>query len=271
EKTPFYATVGQLYAPFGRYSSAMVTPTLPMLMFRTKTRPFIFGYKSQTDTGPFAAIYAFKSDTTLGHSGVGGLNAGYIFNLNKAIGEVGAGFISSVNDAAGMQFNDSVPYTTFGGFGSATNGNEAVAKKPAIDLHGNVSYDRFSLTAEWASMTESFRVEDLSYNGRSAKPQAGQIEAGVTFRSFDKPASISAGYQYSRQALALNLPEQSINAVYNISIWKDTVESLEYRHDIGYGSNTYANGAAPVDVVNQNTVGTGRNADTVLAQIGIFF
>ena len=50
-----------------------------MNLARTKTRPFILGYKSQEDTGPFAAVYGYRSDTTLGKSGVGGVNLGYIF------------------------------------------------------------------------------------------------------------------------------------------------------------------------------------------------
>ncbi|STX92183.1 coiled-coil protein [Legionella londiniensis] len=55
DKSPLYFTAGQLYVPFGRYSSSMISGTLPMQMARTRTRPFIFGYKSQEDTGPFAS------------------------------------------------------------------------------------------------------------------------------------------------------------------------------------------------------------------------
>ncbi len=70
DKTPFYFTAGQLYVPFGRYSSAMISAPLTMNLARTKTRPFIVGYKSQEDTGPFVALYGYRSDTTYGKSGV---------------------------------------------------------------------------------------------------------------------------------------------------------------------------------------------------------
>ena len=93
----------------------------------------------------------------------------------------------------------------------------------------------------------------------------------MTFVSFSKPSSLAASYQWSAQSLALNLPQQRINAVYNISIWKDTVESIEYRHDIDYGINSYGNGAAPEGLSNQNTYGSGGSADTVMVQIGIYF
>ncbi|PJD96660.1 MAG: hypothetical protein CK426_08445 [Legionella sp.] len=274
DKTPFYFTAGQIYVPFGRYSSSMISAPLTMNVARTKTRPFILGYKSQENTGPFAAVYGYKSDTTLGQSGIGGYNLGYIFAHNEITGEVGTSLISSVDDAAGMQGTASIPGTTFGGFGSLTNGNESVRKTPAFDIYGNIAFDRYNFYAEWLTATERFRTQDLSMNGQGAKPQAGQVEANMTFKAFDRPASLGLGYQWTKDALALNLPQQRYVGVFNISIWKDTVESLEYRHDIDYAANQYANGANSALAnfpPNQNTVGTGKGADTISAQIGVYF
>lgn len=271
DKTPFYFTAGQLYVPFGRYASAMISAPLTLNLSRTKSRPFILGYKSQESSGPFAAVYGYKSDTTLGKSGIGGVNLGYAINEKELNGEVGASFISSIDDAAGMQATGSPVGTTFGGFGSPTNGNEAVRKTPALSVHGNIGIDRYNFTAEWVGVVERFRTQDLSFNNYGAKPQAGQVEASMTFRAFNRPSSFGVGYQWTKQALALNLPEQSLLAVFNISIWKDTVESLEYKHDIDYGLNQVANGAAPNGLANINTYGTGKAADTVSAQIGVYF
>jgi hypothetical protein len=271
DQSPFYFTAGQIYVPFGRYSSGMVSAPLTMIETRTKARPFILGYKSQTPSGPFAAVYGFSGDTTLGSSAVGGVNLGYVFTVLHTAGEIGASFISSLDNAGGMQSNGSVPGTTFAGFSSRGNGNEAVKKIPGAGGHISLSFERYNLIAEWVGATEPFRTSDLSFNGNGAQPQALQLEAGVTFMAFDKPSSVSAGYQRTSQALALNLAEQRISGVFNISIWKDTVESLEYRHDIDYGRNQFANGAAPAGVVNQNTLGTGASSDTVLIQIGVYF
>ena len=274
DQTPFYFTAGQIYAPFGRYSSSMVSAPLTMILARTKSRPFILGYKSQHDSGPFAAIYGFKSDTTLGGAAVGGVNLGYVFDTDQVTGELGASYINSINDSGGMQFTSSSPALNtgnFGGFSSPTNGSEAVRKIPAFGVHGYINIERYSFTAEWITTTGEFRPQDLSFNGVGARPQAGQLEASVTFKNFHKPASLSLGYQWSKEALALNLPAQRIAGVYNISIWKDTVESLEYRHDFNYNSNTYANGAAPTGYTNANTIGPGGATDTVLFQIGVYF
>lgn len=274
DKSPIYFTAGQLFVPFGRYSTSMVSAPLTMIMARTKSRPFILGYKSKIESGPFAALYGFRSDTTLGAAGSGGANLGYVFNTGRLMGEIGGSAISSINDSGGMQFTGSVPGITagnFGGFSSPSNGNEAVKKIPAVGAHAYVSIDRYNFTAEWIGATTRFRPQDLSFNGQGAMPQAAQLEASVTFNAFDKPATVGLGYQWSKETLALNLPQQRISGVFNISIWKDTVESLEYRHDINFSTSQYANGAAPIGQVNANTNGPGGAADTLLAQIGVYF
>lgn len=274
DETPFYLTGGQLYVPFGRFSTSMVSAPLPLLMARTKTRPVILGYKSQHESGPFAALYGYKSDTTLASTAVGGLNLGYVFDNGYSTGELGVSGISSMNDAGGMQFTGSTPgidIGNFGGFSSPTNGNENVKKIPAFGAHVYWSIDRYNFTAEWVGATGRFRTQDLSFNGKGARPQAGQLEGSVTFIAFDKPASVGVGYQWSKETLALNIPRHRINGVFNISLWKDTVESLEYRHDFNYATTQYANGAAPIGAFNAPTYGAGGATDTLLAQIGVYF
>jgi hypothetical protein len=271
DKSPLYFTAGQMFVPFGRYSSSMISSPLPLRLARTKSRPFILGYKSQGDHGPYGAIYGFKSDTDLGHTGIGGVNLGYTINAGDLSGDVGVGYISSLTDSTGMQNTGSAPFTTFGGFASPTNGSELVHRVPGVDVHGNISFDRYSLTAEWVGSSGAFRTRDLSFNGRGAKPQAAQLEAGVTFMAFRKPASLGASYQWSKDTLALNLPKHRFSGVFNISIWKDTVESLEYRHDVDYKRSQYANGVSAPGFINEPTFGTGRAADALIAQIGVFF
>ncbi len=271
DKSPFYFTGGQIFVPFGRFSTSMVSAPLTMIMSRTKARPFILGYKSQQDSGPFAAIYGYRTDTVLNSRAAGGANLGYIIDTDNTSTEIGVSFINAIDDAGGMQFTGAVPNTTFGGFGSFTNGSELVSKIPAFDAHLTMSFDRINITAEWLTTTKRFGINELSYNGRGAMPQSGQLEAGITFFAFNKPSTFSLGYQWTREALALNLPQQRYAGVFNISIWKDTIESLEYRHDINYNKYQYANGASPAGVTNLNTIGPGGSADTLLLQIGVYF
>ena len=41
----------------------------------------------------------------------------------------------------------------------------------------------------------------------------------------------------SKDALALGMPAQRWSAVLNTSIWRNTLESLEFRHDINYAKS----------------------------------
>jgi hypothetical protein len=274
EKTPVYFTAGQIVTPFGRFSSSMVSANLPSLLAKTTARPFILGYKTQNGPGIFAAIYGFRSDVTLGKSGVGGINIGHTFHKDNHIGEIGASFISNIADANGMQNNGSVPGTTFGGFGSILNGSQMIRKVPAFDAHFSWSMDAFSVTLEYVTATKAFRMMDLSFMGVGAKPHAANVEGAITFKAWDKPASLAAGYQRTSSALALNLPRQRVSGVFNISLWKDTVESLEYRHDIDYKVLQFANGAnsiVPGAPANLPTFGTGKTRDTLTAQVAIYF
>jgi hypothetical protein len=270
ERTPLYLTAGQLYAPYGRYSSAMVSAPLTMRLARNKTRPIIIGYKSQAEQGPFAAIYGFKSDTTYGKSGNGGINLGYMYGNGYFSGEVGASYVYSIADADGMQLTFYGNRDNFGGFGSF-RGSELVKQVPGMDAYGILRFDRYNLTAEWVGAINNFRAQDLSFNGSGARPSAGQLEAGATFKVFDKPASVGLGYQWSKDSLALGLPTQRYSGVFNISLWKDTVESLEYRHDIDFKQDQYGNGASRPGTINVPIIGTGGSSDTLLAQIGVYF
>lgn len=270
DRTPLYFTAGQLYAPYGRYSSAMVSAPLTLRLARNKTRPLIFGYKSQTEQGPFAAIYGFESDTTLGKSGNGGVNAGYIYGNGFFNGEIGAAYVHSIADADGMQLTFYGNSDNFGGFGSL-RGTEAVRKTPGVDFYNILRFGRYNITAEWVGASERFREQDLSFNARGARPEAGQVEAGATFKVFDKPASIGLGYQWTKESVVLGLPKNRYSGVFNISLWKDTVESIEYRHDVDYNQNQFGNGAPAPGTVNVPIFGTGAKADTLLAQIGVYF
>lgn len=264
-KTPVYFTVGQLYAPFGRYSSSMISAPVTLLLSRTRARTAILGFKQLGPSAFYGAIYGFRSDTTVGDRGVGGVNFGYDFDGPRARGEIGASFISSIDDAGGMQLTGGSG-GRFKGFGFNT-ANEAVKKVPAVDVHANFNVDALAIIGEWVGVTSAFRRGDLSFNRRGAKPQAANIEGAYTFMVSNKPASVGLGYGWTKDGLALRLPEHRIDAVFNISIWRDTVESIEYRHDIDYDVGNRASGK---NSTTRNR-GTGRTADTVSAQIGLYF
>lgn len=269
DRSPFYFTAGQLYVPFGRYSSSMVSAPLPMIMSRTMARTMILGFRHQQHEGLFGALFGFKSDTTQGNRLTGGVNLGYDFAHQSKRGEIGVSLISSINDAGGMQ-NTPLPSGQFGGFG-VNSTTEAVKKVPAIDLHANINVDAVNLSAEWVRVAHAFRQADLSFNDKGASPQSLNLEAAYTFKVDKKPASIGAGYSWSSEALALGMPKQRLAAVFNVSLWRDTVQAVEFRHDIDYSTSASASGINNNGGVATATRGTGRHSNTLTAQFGIYF
>ena len=94
-----------------------------------------------------------------------------------------------------------------------------------------------------------------------------QAEGIYTFKMLHKPAAFSIGYNWAGQSLALQVPQQRILAALNISWWRDTVEALEFRHDIDYSASDTSSGINAITPTN----GTGKSSDTVSALLAVYF
>lgn len=278
-KTPFYLTAGQMYVPFGNYSSWIVSNPLTKVLGRTNTRAIELGFDSQK-TGFFASTYVFDGAANSNNSNGGtlntwGANSGYNFKMGKYDGSVGLGFINDISSSQGMQQTGS-GFNTFQGF-SASSATESLKHYvPGVDINASISRGPFYLLGEGVGATRSYDSSDLQYNGAGADPKAVHFEAGYNFKWFDKKSIFSVAYDHSWQGLALGLPQDSYIAAFNMSIWKNTVESLEFRHDVNYPSSDTAGGPCidTNDLPNTTTCVTpsaGGSQNSVIAQIGVYF
>lgn len=265
DESPYYMTAGQVYVPFGQYSSNMVSAPLTSVLGQTQVRAAMFGFAPVEDSGFFGTVFGYNSDTVLDNSGAGGANLVYQYGNEHLNGNFGASYITNIADSNGMQ-DTGAGYGQFAGFGFSSN-TEMVSQVPGYDLHGLFNVGPYSFLGEYVSAVEAFDESALSYNGLGAKPQAFTAEGARTFRLFHKPASLALGYGWTDQSVALLQPKQRISTTLNISWWRDTVESLEYRHDIDYASSEYGSGIG----ATENTVGTGSSADTISALLAVYF
>jgi type II secretory pathway pseudopilin PulG len=270
---PVYGTIGQLYVPFGTYSSNMISSPLTKILGRIKARAVVLGYQQQSTDAFYASAYGFQGDTYVGATSRvnnGGVNAGYRFVTGKISGDVGVGFVANLADSGGLQ-NLGSPAPQFGGFGALGNGSEHIIHRvSALDVHGMLSLGMgIDLLGEYVGALHSFSPADLSANTHGAKPQAVNAEASYTFSAFERPTSVAVGYGKSKDALAIGLPAQRYSVVLNTSWWKDTLQSLEFRHDINYAAGNYAsgNGTATTQVTN----GSGKSDNAVTAQFDLYF
>ena len=272
-ESPVYGTIGQFYVPFGTYSSNMISSSLTQILGRTKARAITLGFQQRGDNALYGSGFIFKSDTYTGSTNRvnnGGLNIGYRFSRTGFSGDFGASVIANLADSRGMQDNGN-PSPYWGGFGSNGNGNEQIAHRvPAANVRALFSIGpSINLLGEYIGAINSFSANDLTFNSHGAKPQAINAEAAYTFSMLSRPTSIALGYGHSWNALALGLAVQRFSAVLNTSWWKDTLQSLEFRHDQNYAGSDYAAGTSTNPTIP--ILGSGKPDNMVTAQFDMYF
>lgn len=255
--TKWRATIGQFYVPFGLYNSFLVTDPINKTLFRTKGRPLLIGYGIPGSPGFSAEAFIFQGTTHQGnfnpeitnvhwnqHINQAGADASYQFVINENVHTTwGASYINNVADSNGMQATGvSNSSTRFEGFDDNSGTQVINHRVPGVDGRGEIDIFDYSLIGEYTTSTRSFSPVNLSYNGHGAKPAAWHVEGVYTFSPWGKPSTIALGYDRSYQSLALNVPEQRLALAWNISIWRNTLLSLEVRRDFNYGANDYASG-----------------------------
>jgi hypothetical protein len=280
EKVPLYISVGQMYVPFGRYSSAMLTTPLTKSIARIQDRVALLGLFRH---GFYGEVYGYKGDRTSGTQFTfkqGGINAGY----QTANVDFGGGYVTNIADSQGMQNNGinsvlvafanatsiaTVVLNQFGGFGETPTGNDLSHNVGAADGHLEFFYGPFSVIAEYITTTQQFDPSDLSFAGNPANVKAMHLETDFTWQIHNKPIVLGLIYGQTWESLALNVPKNSYAAVISTSIFKNTMFGIEYRHDINYGKTALdATTGSELPVPTANIGGT-RNLITV--QFGAYF
>lgn len=100
---PVYFTIGQLYVPFGKYSSNMISTPVTESLARIRAQAAILGF---SHAGFYAQVYGYAGNMG-GANPIfkqGGANAGYQhhFAKDKSV-DVGAGYVSNIADSEGRQ------------------------------------------------------------------------------------------------------------------------------------------------------------------------
>lgn len=266
ERSPFYATVGQLFVPFGRYSSFMASSPMIQAIGRTKARALVVGY-AQPGTGIYSSAYTFKGDSnTSGKSQINnwGANLGYRFAQEQLSADVGISYINNIADAEGMQS----PGSTIGGFSGFSSSKRLQHTVPALDVRGRIGYGPVVLMGEYLTTTRAFDRHDLRFNGQGARPRGYNVEAAYMFDLLGMPSNVAIGHAGTANALALNLPRQRYSVAFSMSPWKATTATLEYRQDKHYGKGTTAGSGQAADASPE---GLGETAHAVIAQFSIYF
>jgi hypothetical protein len=236
--SPWYATIGQVFIPFGQYSTynAIHNP-LTKALFRMKEREIALGFYN--DTWQLAA-YVFKGDSYTG-SGNNinnyGINLGYHFQLGQLDAKIAAGAIRNIADSEGMQ----------AAFGDPTNTELLSHVVPGFNTNGNFSLGNWTFLYEYNQALKPFSTTDASFTSYTgdrvgAMPKAVDVELAYAFSIKTHPSSLGLSYSRSWQALGFNVPEQRITLTWATYIFQGSLLSVEINQDRLYGKNTRAGG-----------------------------
>jgi hypothetical protein len=274
--TPFYLSIGQMYPPFGEYLSNMITNPLTEDLGQIKARVLLAGFQYPGNQGLYAQVFGFNGDENFeGNNTInnGGANLGFSQTTDNGNYDLGMSYVGDLADSIFMQnntasttFNNGTP--SFGGFGEINGTDTLEHRVPAIDFHGSFGVGNWSLFVEYLRATTGFATQDMTFDGHGAQPSAFNTELSYSFPTADRASALSVGYGFSRQALGIDIPAERLIVTYNISIWKDTIEALEFRHDINYQTSDSATGNG----FAVNTQGElGKTENSITFQAGVYF
>lgn len=273
-RAPVYFSIGKMYTPFGRYSSFLLSTPTTQSLGRTRSDTALVGVSTH---GFYGSAFAYDGYRTSGGNNLfeqGGFDTGYTYKFSNPANNinVGVSMESNLADSQGLQGTDTYDTTNrFQGFGVETGGNNLVRNTPAFDAYAGLTYNNWSAHAEFVTAVRKFAQSDLSFgntgNLHGALPRALHAEASYTFHKGVHPLMFGLGYDHTWEALAANLPQNSIESVFQTSIWRDTIEAIEYRHDMDYGTGKSANGRGNATAFS----GTGKDRNMVIGQVGVYF
>lgn len=274
DKLPFYASLGQMYVPFGEYMAAIISNPVTKALGGTKARAALFGF---AQNGWSISTYAFngatepQNNSTLANWGA---NADYTFHQEIYHGDLGVGYISNLAESLGAQ-NNGDSSGSFQGFSQSSLTENLAHKVPGFDAHAALSAGPFTVNGEWVAALTAYDQQDMTFNGSGAQPQALHVEMDYGFHILGKPSNLALAYEQTWQALAMNLPKNSYLAVLSTSMWKNTVQMLEFRHDVNYPGTDTAGGRCS-DPSNPNVTFCsvtvpGKTQNALLFQVGVYF
>ncbi len=279
DKSPVYFSMGQEYVPFGDYSSYMLSNPVTISEGRINNRAAVLGYYKG---GLYLSTYALNGavNTEEGfdanHVYEWGVNGGYKYASDSGFFKtnIGSGYTTNIAEAQGYQLTG-LSSQFFQGFGAHPDTEIITYPVGGFDVHAAVTFGPVSLVSEYITATRNFDEEDLTFNEHGAKPSALHTELDYTFELLDQAFALWLAYDHTWQSLALNLPKDSYIAGLSTSIWKNTIEAIEYRHDVNYADGTTSGGICdpsgggtatfcPVPVF-------GSTQNQFIFQIGVYF
>lgn len=226
--SPFSATFGQTYVPFGSFETALISDTLTLEL--GETRESILGLNYEAN-GFGGSVYVFNGDANeAGSSTID--NFGISFGYSNDAFTVGASYINSLGDSDLVQ--------------DVIGESEVDSFTDGFSINGSVNFGNVALIAEYTTALEDFGSE-LEF----AEPSATNLEANLSSSLFGMDATFAVAYQTTDEALILELPETRFLVGVGVDINDHFSVGVEYARDSDYDVNEGGSGEDTDAVVIQ--------------------
>lgn len=261
--SPVFFNAGQFYMPFGAYETNLVSDPLTLEIGESRETAAQLGFVYQGFGG---SVYGFNGDNKVkGNNQIDSWGANLSFAQERAhvTWAVGAGYINDLGDSDTLQ--DRVSDNRNSRYEELVEGEAPEADSFSIDPTDRTGgwtanlgaiLGNFNFIGEYLAATSRFDPDSLSYKDKGAEPAAWNIEVGYGFEMFGKESVAALAFQGTKEAVNLELPEQSWLVGLSVGIFDGTALSLEYRYDTDY---SVKNG------------GTGNSANAIVAQLAVEF
>jgi hypothetical protein len=237
-----YVTIGQLNAPFGKFSSGAISSPLTASLGQIRGRLIKWSYERGSVSSQIFMMRGTDTKSQSDQLNQGGfqvqqtISGGHDRELTWSVGGV-----RNLADAKGI-------------LARLDDANKPLAHQVSgLDIATKWSQPHWSLSFEFVKAMKAFAASDFS----GAKPSAFYLESQFDFPNnrFSKKLKLGVGFGQSNQAAAFDLPKQSYVVFISGNLWPDTLQKFEYRHNSAYKSQASPKAAK----------------DQLLLKIGVFF
>ena len=229
ETQPFFLTAGRLYAPFGDFSTTMIQDPFTQALGEINEEGAVAGWSAH---GLSLALFVSNG---LDHAGEDRADHGYGASLeyeqeNERHGfRVGGGWVSNLADADSV--HGALPC-------SADNRIQLDRRVARLNLYAGLRHGSLSLHTEYVAALAGFAADELAWGGTGARPTAWASEVAWTTALKGHETTLALGYQQTREAAALELPEQRLSVSTAVALFAGTTLQLEYAHDSDSGTTS---------------------------------
>lgn len=242
-KTPFYLKAGQMYLPFGNFTTAMVSDPLTLNVTETREAAIQVGFKHE---GFYGSVFTFNGDSSNdGKEKVNryGGHLGFGRKSDHSSYDLGLGYLSDMGDT--WTIGDALK-------------NKGEDYQQASGLRGHAIFEMNSVrfVGSYLSALENFSRDNFDFKGEGATPAAWHTEVSYTTDVAGKETTFAVGYQGTRECLMLELPATRYLGTVSVGLFDNTSLSLEYAVNEDY---------------SQEDGGTGEDATAVTLQFAVEF